>query len=274
MRGWVYVMSNRSMPNLVKVGFSTKDPDLRAKELDHTGTPHPYVVDYEALVHHPYKVEQKAHKLLAQFNEGKEWFRCSAEDAIYAIKQATVGEVLQESFRKVDRQAVEARVATEKKRLHEAQIEKERLDRARAKVEQSVEQVRQRYQTQLDSLIVDRPFFLYWIAGAAIVMVAIGVFNPHMKDGPALFLTASIGAAIAAYIKSGSADRQKKKPGYVDLVKKMELDIKAVLSPIVQCPNCSKRWQLDAHTVAARKPNTQWKCTECKTILPIPENLL
>lgn len=53
MRGWVYVMSNRSMPNLVKVGFSSKDPELRAKELAHTGTPHPYVVDYEALVRDP-----------------------------------------------------------------------------------------------------------------------------------------------------------------------------------------------------------------------------
>jgi hypothetical protein len=40
MRGWIYVISNNSMPGLVKVGYSMKDPEERAKELDHTGTPH------------------------------------------------------------------------------------------------------------------------------------------------------------------------------------------------------------------------------------------
>ena len=43
MKGWVYVISNQAMPDLVKVGFSTKDPTLRASELNHTGSPHPYV---------------------------------------------------------------------------------------------------------------------------------------------------------------------------------------------------------------------------------------
>ena len=26
IRGWVYVIVNRAMPNLVKIGYSTKDP--------------------------------------------------------------------------------------------------------------------------------------------------------------------------------------------------------------------------------------------------------
>jgi hypothetical protein len=33
IRGWVYVIFNEAMPDLVKVGYSTKDPNLRAEEL-------------------------------------------------------------------------------------------------------------------------------------------------------------------------------------------------------------------------------------------------
>jgi hypothetical protein len=37
MKGWVYIISNKAMPDLVKVGFSTKDPQLRAQEFDNAG---------------------------------------------------------------------------------------------------------------------------------------------------------------------------------------------------------------------------------------------
>ena len=47
MKGWVYIITNKSMPNLVKVGFSTKDPQTRADDMYSTGVPHPYVVEYE-----------------------------------------------------------------------------------------------------------------------------------------------------------------------------------------------------------------------------------
>ncbi|WP_295427803.1 GIY-YIG nuclease family protein [uncultured Thiodictyon sp.] len=33
MKGFVYVMSNKAMPGLVKIGYSTKHPELRAEEL-------------------------------------------------------------------------------------------------------------------------------------------------------------------------------------------------------------------------------------------------
>ena len=89
VRGWVYVITNKAMPDLVKVGYSTKDPVLRAKELDGTGVPHAFEVVYDALVSDPREVEQRAHKLLAEFREGKEWFRCSVDAAVRAIKQST-----------------------------------------------------------------------------------------------------------------------------------------------------------------------------------------
>lgn len=83
------------MPGLVKVGFSTKAPMLRAKELANTGAPHPYEVLYDALVEEPRMIEASAHALLESHREGREWFRCSVEQAIQAIRQS-VGKILSE----------------------------------------------------------------------------------------------------------------------------------------------------------------------------------
>lgn len=68
MKGWVYIIVSESMPNLLKVGYSTKDPDERAIELGNTGNPYKYEVVYEILLHEPQKVEKTAHKLLKQMD--------------------------------------------------------------------------------------------------------------------------------------------------------------------------------------------------------------
>ena len=84
------------MPELVKVGFSTKDPELRATELAHTGAPHPYVVEFDILVENPHEIEQRAHAELSKFHERKEWFRCSVDQAISAIQTVAGNSVLLE----------------------------------------------------------------------------------------------------------------------------------------------------------------------------------
>jgi hypothetical protein len=88
IRGWVYVIDNQAMPGLVKVGYSTKDPTLRAKELAGTGTPHPFRVIFDALVDEPREVEQAVRAILDQHREAKEWFKCSSSLAIAAIRSS------------------------------------------------------------------------------------------------------------------------------------------------------------------------------------------
>jgi hypothetical protein len=39
-------MSDPAMSGFVKIGYSMKDPELQAGELNNTGNPHPYVVEY------------------------------------------------------------------------------------------------------------------------------------------------------------------------------------------------------------------------------------
>lgn len=86
------------MPTLVKIGFSRKDPALRAKELNNTGTPHPYNVAYDVLIHGPRDIEKRVHRKLADVREGKEWFKCSVSRAIEEIKDVVGGDALIEKI--------------------------------------------------------------------------------------------------------------------------------------------------------------------------------
>jgi len=90
--GWVYVITNPAMPDLLKVGFSMKHPSLRADELYHTNNPHTFTVQYEVLVQNPSTLESLVHAELKSCNEGKEWFRCKISDAISAIRKTCISQ--------------------------------------------------------------------------------------------------------------------------------------------------------------------------------------
>jgi hypothetical protein len=91
MRGWIYVISNKAMVGLVKVGHSTKDPRLRAEELDNTGSPYPYIVEVDVLVEEPYQIEQQVQRNMMHLSAGKEWFRCTPKEALKQILRVTNG---------------------------------------------------------------------------------------------------------------------------------------------------------------------------------------
>lgn len=97
IRGWVYIIKNKSLSGLIKIGYSTKDPILRAIELGNTGVPHKYDLVYDALVINPHKIEKLVHESLKMHKEGKEWFRCSPYNAIECIKRVSGKNFLLES---------------------------------------------------------------------------------------------------------------------------------------------------------------------------------
>jgi len=93
MKGYVYVISNPAMPRYIKVGFSTKDPALRATEFN-TASPEDYVVDYEVLIDDPRMVEKEVHQKLDFLRTGKEWFECDVVIAVKAIRKACDGKII------------------------------------------------------------------------------------------------------------------------------------------------------------------------------------
>jgi TPR repeat protein len=94
--GWVYILSNKTFPNLVKIGMTTKTPEERAKGLDNTGLPYRYVVEYKIRVNNHHKLEQAVHRDMKYYREdkGKEFFRCTVEDAIKSINKIISNDTL------------------------------------------------------------------------------------------------------------------------------------------------------------------------------------
>ncbi|GAA4092364.1 GIY-YIG nuclease family protein [Nonomuraea soli] len=88
--GFVYVLSNESIPGIVKVGMTTKLAEDRARQLYATGVPLPFDVEFRALTSHPHEVEKRTHKFLKSFRVSpkREFFRVSPDLAIDAVRDA------------------------------------------------------------------------------------------------------------------------------------------------------------------------------------------
>lgn len=86
LSGIVYILSNKAMPGLLKIGFTTGTVIDRAADLSRvTGVPTSFKVEWSLpVVGSPKEVEQCAHALLAKNRFGKEFFKVSIQDAIDA----------------------------------------------------------------------------------------------------------------------------------------------------------------------------------------------
>ena len=59
--GYIYIASNPAMPELVKIGMTSKSPKQRVAELFNTSVPVPFVLEYSCKVHNRYTVEDYLH---------------------------------------------------------------------------------------------------------------------------------------------------------------------------------------------------------------------
>ena len=97
MKGWLYVISNRAVKGMVKVGGTPKDPAAYAKSLDKAGLPFPHEVGYEALVADIAAAEKIAAEALAHKAEGRGWYSCTVAEAAREITAAVAGTIILES---------------------------------------------------------------------------------------------------------------------------------------------------------------------------------
>jgi len=91
--GYVYVLMNPSMQNLVKIGKTTREPEKRAKELSSTtGVPTPFVVVYSCYFESCSDAESFIHKYLEKqdfrVSSNREFFEIPIKDAIDAVMKA------------------------------------------------------------------------------------------------------------------------------------------------------------------------------------------
>jgi DNA-directed RNA polymerase subunit RPC12/RpoP len=89
-RGFVYILSNSSMPDLIKIGITERDPYQRAFELNATGVPEPFHVEAFFVSDDPLRDEEVIHALLDEFRvrNNREFFRLDAQGAIDKVSTA------------------------------------------------------------------------------------------------------------------------------------------------------------------------------------------
>lgn len=69
----------------MKVGYTDRYPDARARELETTGVPGRLTVVFGVGVEDARELEARVHRALLHVHANKEWFRCTKERAIQAI---------------------------------------------------------------------------------------------------------------------------------------------------------------------------------------------
>ena len=150
MTGWVYVITNDSLPELVKIGFTTRHPRERAKELQGTNVPGSFAVEYAALVEQPRKLESEVHKHLSSLGlrADKEWFHCDVGVAVWSIKKNALGEISRWYSDEADQARIEADVqqALYRKRLadREKYEENQRTKNAKQEISQCLDKLRKK----------------------------------------------------------------------------------------------------------------------------------
>lgn len=90
-QGVVYLLSNPSMPGLLKIGMTARDIDSRLRELNApTGVPTPFSLVFHVLVSDCAAAERCVHAALAAYRtrQGREFFQLDSTVAIEAMLQA------------------------------------------------------------------------------------------------------------------------------------------------------------------------------------------
>ena len=88
--GCVYILRNPAMPGLIKIGYTTRTAEDRARELYEgaLGVPKPFVVVHINDCEEPRELEATVHKRLAEYriNDNREFFKYPADDAYQLVK--------------------------------------------------------------------------------------------------------------------------------------------------------------------------------------------
>ena len=93
--GWLYCLSNSSMPGLLKIGQTKNEPKVRAEQLQTTGVPLPFKIEFAKYVKDYVKKEKILINLLEKYyeriNPKREFFKIS-KDEVYTFFELLDGE--------------------------------------------------------------------------------------------------------------------------------------------------------------------------------------
>ena len=85
MSGFIYLLSHEVMPNLLKIGFTTRTVKERVQELSSTGVPGKFTIELYFEVDNAPLFENLLHKSLNEYRFEKEFFKIDLKTAIEVI---------------------------------------------------------------------------------------------------------------------------------------------------------------------------------------------
>ena len=87
---WVYILSNPALPNMLKIGYTKNEPEIRAKQISAaTGVALPYKVEWAFQCFNGEQLEHEVHAELATYrvNQNREFFDIPLAEAQEAIEK-------------------------------------------------------------------------------------------------------------------------------------------------------------------------------------------
>jgi hypothetical protein len=91
--GYLYILSNESMPGMVKIGRTERQPEVRSQELRTTGVPQPFNLEHFVFVDDCVSTEQLVHAFLEhkgfRTSSDREFFGMPIQAAIEAVEWIT-----------------------------------------------------------------------------------------------------------------------------------------------------------------------------------------
>lgn len=85
MSGIIYVLSHKAIPDLLKIGFTTRSIEERVQELSSTGVPGKYTVELYFQTDDAAQFEMLLHRILREFRYEKEFFKVDIQTVISAV---------------------------------------------------------------------------------------------------------------------------------------------------------------------------------------------
>ncbi len=119
----VYILTNESMPEYIKIGFTHGNVEERMKQLDRTGTPLPFEVYYAAVVEDAELEEKWLHSIFAdrRARDSREFFKMNPEYATLALKKVEIKEEKIDSGLTKEQEKEIDKVKERRSRFHFAQ---------------------------------------------------------------------------------------------------------------------------------------------------------
>lgn len=113
MKGWIYILSNQSVPNWLAIGCADTDPATLVHQYGNSGIklPYPFELQYALRTPYAHTSLQKIHEALAEHcvnpEHNQDWFECDLRHALRLVRQIAGNSATGEAFYAQARQLVE-----------------------------------------------------------------------------------------------------------------------------------------------------------------------